>query len=137
MLSQLVYISARKPNCTEAEIDKILAACRINNKELDITGVLLYSDKQFVQYLEGDYSEIFGLYDKIKGDDRHKNIVLINSTPIKNRVFPSWQMGAKKVDFDSIEYRTQISTEDQQEFQRVLAGNESNRAVETIKKFFK
>ncbi len=137
MLSYLVYLSERKPNCTEQEIEKILAACNRNNEKFDITGVLLYSEKQFVQYLEGEYREIFQLYDKIKDDDRHKNIVLINSSPAKERIFPSWQMGAKKVDFNSVEYKTHMSLEEQREFRQILSGNESNKALSLMKKFFK
>ncbi|MEQ9165113.1 MAG: BLUF domain-containing protein, partial [Fulvivirga sp.] len=48
MLSQLVYVSNRKPNCTEEEIEKILASCKKNNPPLNITGILLYSDKKFI-----------------------------------------------------------------------------------------
>ena len=137
MLSYLVYISVRKSNCTEEEIEKILAACKRNNGKFDITGVLLYSEKQFVQYLEGEYREIFELYDKIKEDDRHKNIVLITSSTIKERSFPSWQMGAKKIDLNEIEYKTDITPEEQKEFGKILSGQESNMALSLMKKLFK
>lgn len=137
MLSQLVYISKRQPNCTEAEIEKILTACKNNNKELDVTGVLLYSDAQFVQYLEGDLRKINSLYNKIKEDKRHKNVALISTAPIKERTFPSWQMGAKKLNLNSVEYHTQLSNDELNEFNRILSGSESNRALEVIKKLFK
>jgi Sensors of blue-light using FAD len=58
MLSQLVYVSNRKANCTEAEIEKILASCKKNNPPLNITGVLLYSDIKFIQLVEGEYKVI-------------------------------------------------------------------------------
>ena len=74
MLSQLVYVSIRKPQCTEEEIQKILDACKRNNQGKDITGVLLYSGTHFVQYLEGDFKKINELYDNIKSDVRHKNV---------------------------------------------------------------
>lgn len=137
MLSHLVYLSSRKPNCTSEEIEKILHSCKKNNKDLDLTGVLLYSDKQFVQYLEGEYKEIFALYDKIKGDPRHDKIVLITSGPIENRAFPSWQMGSKKFDFQSIEFRTDMSPNEQADFKKILKGEENNNALTLVKKFFK
>lgn len=139
MLSQLVYVSVRKSNCTEGEIQKILESCKKNNGELDITGVLLYSNTHFVQYLEGQYKMIIGLYDKIKEDNRHKNVVMITSGPIKDRSFPSWQMGAKKFQEDSIQYQTDMSVAEKQEFKSILAGNSegNNKAVELMKKFFK
>lgn len=137
MLSNLVYISFRKPNCTEAEITLILEACNRNNKKLDVTGVLLYSDKQFVQYLEGEYKEIFGLYDKIKLDNRHKNIALVTSEKIDERSFPSWQMAHKKVDFESIEFRTAMSDQEQSEFRKILSGKNTTQALNLLKRFFK
>ncbi|MGB5978359.1 MAG: BLUF domain-containing protein, partial [Cyclobacteriaceae bacterium] len=126
MLSNLVYISNRKPNCSQKEIDQILEASARNNKELDITGVLLYSEAKFVQYLEGEYNVIMDLYDKIKKDDRHNNAVLISNSVVKERAFPSWQMGEKIIDLKSIEYGSAISPEDKKEFQKILSGEESN-----------
>lgn len=137
MLSQLVYVSVRKEICTEEEIDKILDACKRNNHDDDITGVLLYSNTHFVQYLEGDYRKIMSLYDKIKEDNRHKNVIMISSGPTKERLFPSWQMGCKKFNDDVISFETDMSDVEQAEFQKILGGSESNNAVKLMHKFFK
>lgn len=139
MLSHLVYVSSRKPNCTQEEIEKILASCQKNNAGIDITGVLLYSDTHFVQYIEGEYKIIISLYDKIKTDNRHKNPVLITSAPIQSRSFPSWQMGAKKFDAKKIEYSTAISESEKQIFHAILQGKnqEGNKALVLMQKFFK
>lgn len=137
MLSHLVYISKREPKCTDEEIEKILRACQENNSKIDTTGVLLYTDKQFVQYLEGEYKKIMGLYDKIKGDERHKKVALITSGPIKERLFPSWEMGSKELDFNNIQYNSNITLEDKVEFDKIMAGEETTRAMTVIKKLFK
>lgn len=139
MASNLVYVSERKPNCTEDEIQKILASCKRNNTDLDITGVLLYSDKYFVQYLEGEFSKIFGLYDKIKKDTRHRNVIMISASVIEERSFPSWQMGCKKFDYDSITYETAMSSEEKEQFKAILSGTSftGNRALDLMKKFFR
>jgi hypothetical protein len=139
MLSHLVYVSVRKPNCTEEEIEKILASCKKNNIGIDITGVLLYSNTNFVQYIEGEYKEIMSLYDKIKGDDRHKNPVLISSAPITQRSFPSWQMGSRKFDASSVDFKTTINEADQKIFNDILAGKnaEASKSIALIQKFFK
>ncbi|MBT1702909.1 BLUF domain-containing protein [Chryseosolibacter indicus] len=139
MLSQLVYVSNRNANCTDEEIDKILQSCQRNNANRDITGVLLYSDKHFVQYLEGNYSEIIDLYDRIKTDNRHQKTILITSAPIKERTFPSWQMGAKKIDNESVTFKTSITEEDRLTFNEILSGKnqEDNKALHIMKKFFR
>lgn len=138
MLSHLVYVSVRQPSCTDQEIEKILASCKKNNAGLDITGVLLYSDTQFVQYLEGEYKEISALYDRIKSDPRHKNAVLITSAPIQKRLFPSWQMGSKKLG-SSVDFKTDITASDKELFKDILAGKvqEGSRTFQLIEKFFK
>jgi hypothetical protein len=82
MLSQLVYVSNRKPNCSGEEIEKILESCKKNNAPLNITGVLLYSETKFIQLVEGDAKVIAGLYDKIKKDNRHSNPMMISYNPI-------------------------------------------------------
>jgi hypothetical protein len=139
MLSQLVYVSNRKPNCTDEEIKKILQSCERNNANIDITGVLLYSDTHFVQYIEGEYKVIISLYDKIKADDRHKNAILVTSLPIKERSFPSWQMGSKKFDMKSVEFQTSIDDAEKKVFNDILNGKnqEDNKALSLMKKFFK
>jgi len=139
MLSHLVYVSSRTPKCTEAEIQKILASCQKNNSGIGITGVLLYSNSQFVQYMEGDFKSIITLFDKIKTDDRHKNAIMISSAPIPERIFPSWQMGSKTFDLAKVDYQTTISTEDKSIFKEILSGKsqEGNRALSLMKQFFK
>ena len=139
MLTHLVYVSARKRNCTDDEIEKILAACRANNGPLDITGVLLYSDTRFIQYVEGKSTALTGLYDKIKKDTRHEKVVMISYNPITERIFPSWQMGSKKFNSASIDFLTDVAEPEKVLFKNILSGQEQegNKTLSLVKKFFK
>lgn len=138
MLTQLVYVSNRKPNCTDEEIEKILAACKKNNPPLNITGVLLYSDKKFIQMVEGDSKIVTELYDKIKLDPRHSNTMMISYGPIKEKSFPSWHMGARQIKGSEVDFRTEISTDDKRVFNNILSGQEENgtKVLSLLKKFF-
>lgn len=138
MLSQLVYVSNRKPSCTQEEIDKILSSCKKNNPALNITGVLLYSDTKFIQLVEGDAKVIMQLYDKIKSDSRHSNTMMISYGPIKDKAFPSWHMGTKKLTTDTIDFTTDITSDDKVIFDKILTGKEENgqRVLSLLKKFF-
>ncbi len=138
MLSYLVYVSQRNQNCDQAEIDNILSACKRNNTHSDATGVLLYSKNKFVQYLEGDYKKITGLYDKIKTDNRHKNVTLVQIGYIKDRVFPSWQMGAKEFNEEKIDFITELDRSESQLFENIVAGKDlADENIPTvISKFF-
>jgi hypothetical protein len=139
MLSHLVYVSTRTADCTDDQIQKILFSCRKNNAGIGITGVLLYSETNFVQYLEGDYKTIIGLYDRIKTDTRHKNVVMITSAPIQERSFPSWQMGARHFGHSAVDFKTDISEEDGVIFNSILSGKaqDNNRALSLMKKLFR
>lgn len=138
MLSQLIYVSNRKPSCTEAEIEKILASCKKNNPSLEITGVLLYSDSKFIQLVEGEAKVIMSLYDKIKLDTRHANCMMISYGPIKEKSFPSWHMGSRKLAGSNIEYKTDITGDDQKVFDGILSGKEQDgqKVLNILKKFF-
>ncbi len=138
MLSQLVYVSVRNASCTDNEIQKILDSSIRNNGKIDITGVLLYSDKKFLQCLEGEYKEIISLYDKIKEDPRHQNVILLSLFSIKERSFPSWQMGSKNISINDVEFNTKMSFSEKKEFKAILSGEkqESLKVIDMIKKFF-
>ena len=138
MLSQLVYVSTRKPNCTNEEIDKIIESCKRNNPPLDITGVLLYSDTKFIQLVEGQAKVIMNLYDKIKKDPRHTNAVMISYNPISQKSFPSWHMAKREISQNDLQFKTDISGEDKKIFNSILTGKEEGgqRVLNLLKKFF-
>lgn len=138
MLAQLVYTSNRKSNCTEKEIENILDSCKKNNPSLNITGVLLYSDTKFIQLVEGDYKLITALYDKIKTDPRHEQTRMIALGPIQEKSFPSWHMGTKKIVGSKLDFKTDISNDDNKIFTNLLEGREESgpRVLSFLKKFF-
>lgn len=136
MLAQVIYLSDRAPKCSDEEITKILETSRINNGQKNITGVLLYSKTKFIQVLEGDKNDILALYDEIKKDERHRNVAMISLSPIKERFFPSWQMGEKKFDTESVEFISKINAEDRNEFKEILDGKKQTNVFNIIKKLF-
>lgn len=136
-LHQLVYTSVRSAQCDEKEIKKIVDACKENNPSRDITGVLLYSNKRFIQYLEGDGDEIRDLFEFIKKDKRHSGIMERSFGLIEERRFPSWHMGYKDVDAE-LSYHTDISKTDQKIFSDMIEGKSeySDQAFRVLNLFF-
>ncbi|WMX14064.1 MULTISPECIES: BLUF domain-containing protein [unclassified Aureispira] len=137
-LYKLVYTSSRKSSCNTTEIENILASCRKNNPSKNITGVLLHSDRRFIQYLEGDKDEIMGLFEAIKGDDRHGGVNLRYYSPIENRLFPSWHMGYKNVSTNHAVFQTSINSDDQAIFKRLIEDQNQNEVegIRVLKLFF-
>lgn len=137
-LYKLVYTSSRRPNCDEAEIEKILASCKKNNPSREITGVLLHSNHRFIQYLEGDKEQIMHLFEAIKGDNRHGGVNLRYYAPIENRIFPSWHMGYKNVNQNSTVFQTSITEGDQIVFKKLIENQNQSEleGMRVLKLFF-
>ncbi len=91
-LTQIIYTSTATEEFTPEDIDKILSTARENNKSQDITGMLCFSSKKFLQCLEGSRASVNALYHKILNDKRHCNIVLLDYQEISEREFNTWSM---------------------------------------------
>lgn len=101
MIKQLIYISKPLVKWDISELLILLRDARIKNQERDITGYLVYRHEYFMQYLEGDVSEVDELYDKILLDKRHKDTVKIYEVMSEHKIFPEWAMGFDDGDFVS------------------------------------
>jgi DNA-binding CsgD family transcriptional regulator len=97
MLSYLIYVSTAVKPMSLAELEQLGAAAARNNLKLDVTGILLYDSKRFLQVLEGDRSVLDVLYNKIKKDIRHTNVQLLIVDKIALRNFPHWGMKVKDI----------------------------------------
>ena len=93
----LIYTSTAEPEVDEVELYDILNRSVKNNKELDITGMLVYHDGSFIQLLEGDRERVHSIYRKIKNDARHRNVIKLSSGEHEDRCFPNWSMALEVV----------------------------------------
>ena len=72
-----------------------------NNKEQDVTGVLLASRTHFLQALEGRYEDVNSVFRRIVRDDRHDEINIVGFSVIDARLFGGWGMrGIGTFDFN-------------------------------------
>lgn len=100
-LSVLVYASRETVVFDDDSLRALLKQARNHNHSKLITGMLLYRDGLFVQALEGDEAEIVRLYEKIRKDPRHTDVIRIYLKPIKERSFGEWSMGFNRVDVNN------------------------------------
>ncbi len=96
-LIHIVYVSFSEKELTEVELDELLKDIRKRNKQQKVTGLLLYNDGSFIQLIEGSSQIIKNLFEIIKKDPRHTNIVLLLEESIQKRAFPDWSMGYCKL----------------------------------------
>jgi hypothetical protein len=96
----LVYTSHAKKPFSEPELLDLLRQSRDRNKELNISGILLYVQGKFMQVLEGKKDFVEKVYSSIKDDPRHTRVTLILEGNSKKRIFKGWSMGFKKLSND-------------------------------------
>ncbi len=92
-LIQLIYLSSLSDMRLEAEIGKILESSVRRNQEDGVTGMLLYSNGNFLQVLEGETTDVEKTFVRICKDPRHYDIVELIREPIAERQFSQWSMG--------------------------------------------
>jgi hypothetical protein len=101
-LRALVYVSSARALLTGQELQQLLQRARANNEKERVTGVLLYCDGSFMQYIEGPADALERVYALIRSDRRHHGIVEIYSARVNCRAFNGWTMGylpTHKADF--------------------------------------
>ncbi len=98
----LTYISFATHLMSDDELKEILSVARETNEHLGITGILLYRDGFFIQALEGEEVVVNKLYEKIRQDPRHRNVMTVDIHPITERAFVGWHMGFNKITDDAI-----------------------------------
>lgn len=108
-MHRIIYLSSGIKIFSDDEINDLLRISRANNLKYDITGLLLYSDGNFMQILEGKKEAVEFIFEKIKKDNRHKNIILITNEPIKKRNFKDWKMGFSVIDVAFLEKHPEIN----------------------------
>lgn len=94
-MEYLIYISTAKRLLDEDELTEILKVSKKNNELNEITGLLLYSEGTFIQFLEGPTDKLNATYEAIINDERHKNVIKLVEEPAQERCFPDWSMGFK------------------------------------------
>jgi hypothetical protein len=96
-LHHLIYSSDATRELDDAELEAILGACGRNNPARGITGMLLYAGSSFLQVLEGDEPAVDALFERIGRDERHRNVTILESSPIRERSFLRFSMGFRRI----------------------------------------
>ena len=91
----LIYVSSAVKPFSKPELLTLLETSRRNNALLDVTGMLLYKDGNFMQVIEGDEPAIRKLHTKISLNPRHDGLITLLERPIEQRQFSDWSMGFK------------------------------------------
>ncbi len=82
------------------EVQRILEVSREWNSQHDITGALMFGEGHFAQVLEGPSSILKSTFGFIACDRRHRNVRLLECSPVLERAFNGWSMAYTDGDGD-------------------------------------
>lgn len=102
-MEYLVFISTAKKLMSDAELLDLLQSARSKNSENNITGMLLYGEGTFLQVLEGEREDLQRVYNAIQADFRHRNIIVMISGILNERIFSKWSMSFASVNAEVLE----------------------------------
>lgn len=90
---RLVYKSVSTIPTNDAEqLGEIFNTARQHNKQKGITGALMVSNGNFAQTLEGEEEHVRELFDRIREDSRHTDVVELTAAGGQPRLFGRWAM---------------------------------------------
>ncbi len=90
--ASVVYRSRAVVPPSDYELYRLVQAAQMRNAKESITGLLLYDDGRFYQWLEGPGDSLARVMRSISGDERHQDLEILVEKPIQKRQFAGWQM---------------------------------------------
>jgi hypothetical protein len=96
-LAFLIYSSFATNRLSQRDLLELLKHARARNEVHGLTGMLLYRDGIYLQFLEGRRSDIDELLSRLKKDLRHQDIRVLQEGSLSERIFPDWSMAYKNL----------------------------------------
>lgn len=98
MLYQAIYVSHATVAFDDAMLVGLLTKARGRNMRSNVSGLLLYRDGVFAQFLEGGQAEVDVIMDRVLADGRHGGIFFVlRGFHGSTRIFPNWSMGFNRL----------------------------------------
>ncbi len=109
----ICYVSTVSKDAKLEDIKNLLDSTAQYNNEHDIRGVLLYAEGNFFQILEGEKKLVEDIFEDIKKDKRHKNIIQVVGKDVKHGAFDGFKAElvneSNKCDYELVkEYMVQV-----------------------------
>lgn len=93
MTHTICYLSSATDDLNDKELEQLFKKTQTNNLTQEVSGILLYSYGNFLQVLEGEKTKLLTLFNTIKQDQRHKNIITIFNKQNEHCTFEGYKSG--------------------------------------------
>jgi methanogenic corrinoid protein MtbC1 len=91
-LCSIVYRSRAVSPFSGYELYELVKTAQSRNRAEAITGLMLYDESRFYQWLEGPYESVARVMNSIMSDRRHTDIEIVSDKPATTRQFADWTM---------------------------------------------
>ncbi len=131
-LYHLIYASSATQRLSQNKLLELLKNARRNNETNGLTGMLLYRDGLYLQFLEGQHDDIDQLLKRLRDDPRHHSIRTLREGVLPERLFPEWSMAYKNL----IGLRSSIVPGYSERLQGSYVGDSDNNPAELLTRMF-
>ena len=114
------------------ELREILTTARERNGQCGISGLLLYKNGRFMQFLEGPEEAVRSLMNKLSVDHRHQDVMVLEEDVEESRQFPTWAMAFKSMSDPLDDPEIQSIEQNEPMYSAVL---QSSKAVQLMQFF--
>ncbi len=91
-LSTIVYRSKAVKALSPRELHELTRVAQARNARESVTGLMLYDNEHFFQWLEGPPGGVDRVMGSIRADKRHHDIEILENQSAKARTFDGWTM---------------------------------------------
>ena len=97
-LQEIIYFSTLADGAPVRVVADIAVKSRSNNRQSDITGLLVFDGMHFCQQLEGCAREVDAAMARIQEDPRHRDVAVLHQGPLEKRRFRRFSLGYTSVE---------------------------------------
>ena len=91
-LATIVYRSRAVRALLPPELHELTRVAQARNARESVTGLMLYDDEHFFQWLEGPPDSVDRVMSSIRVDKRHRDLQVLDTRPAHDRTFNGWTM---------------------------------------------
>jgi hypothetical protein len=91
-MRRIIYRSIAAPDLDRAGLIHLLYHARLANERRGMSGILLRSDRRFLQVLEGPTWKLCAAFAAIRRDVRHSQVEVLDERSISEATFGRWRM---------------------------------------------
>ena len=107
-LATIVYSSRAVAPFSDPELHNLMQTAQARNHREGVTGVVLYDESRFFQWLEGPAEGVERIMNSIRNDRRHTDLQVITERASTGRRFDGWDMKLAAQGADPAVWRGEI-----------------------------